>query len=138
MQFREAISLRRTGERLPLTSLIDVVFLLLIYFIVTSTVNAPESELASAISADEASSSMSPLAPQDVLVSRSSDGGGTFAIGARVISTKAELLAVLQALPKDAGVSIRVRDDAPVSAAAAAWQAARDAGFKKVIYAPAR
>lgn len=138
MRFRDANQLRRQSERLPLTSLIDVVFLLLIYFIVTSTVTAPESELAAALAKEEASSSPSPLAPQDVLVGAGPDGAGVFTLGARTIRDRAELLSVLQALPKDAGVSIRVRDDAPVAAAAAAWQTARDAGFGKVTYVPAR
>ncbi len=41
---------------------------------------------------------------------------------------------MLSELPKEAGVFLRVNDDAPVWAAAAALQACHDAGYEKLTY----
>lgn len=125
------------GDRLPLTSLIDVVFLLLIYFIVTARFAEHESELAAALRSDDQTASSSDLSPQVLSVEPSPETGAVFRIGARETTQREGVVAVLKELPKERGVFIKVSDAAPVWAAAAAWQAARDAGFTKVTYAPA-
>ena len=123
-------------HELPMTSFIDVVFLLLIFFMVTAAF-VREAQLGAAIGGRSATAADPvDLRPQVVRV-RQSPGGGVFEIGTRTVGSRDELTAVLMALPKDAGVFIRVDDDAPVGAAAAALQAAADAGYLKVSYVPA-
>ena len=58
---------QRAGQ-LPLGSLIDVVFLLLIFFLVTLRFVQEESELASALQSDEGGGEIADLQPQIVEV----------------------------------------------------------------------
>ncbi|MCA9278697.1 MAG: biopolymer transporter ExbD [Phycisphaeraceae bacterium] len=124
-------------RRLPMTSLIDVVFLLLIYFIVTSSMSPAEAELLSGLQAEQRKTGgASDIQPQVVLVDVV-EGKPAFIMGARVMRTKDELVSVLKQLPQDAGVFVKVTGFAPVQAAATALQAVRDAGFVRVTYVPA-
>jgi biopolymer transport protein ExbD len=121
---------------LPMTSMIDVVFLLLIFFMVTASMSAPESDLGAGLQVDQdGSSTAADLQPQIVLVEMG-PGGPVYQIGDRAIPTKPELVSVLSQLPKDAGVFVRVSNLVPVEWAAAALQACKDAGFTKVTYVP--
>lgn len=125
--------------RLPLTSLIDVVFLLIIYFLVTSHYTQPESDLSAALqSSRQTGGRAADLQPQVVNVTLAEDGRVTFRIGERAVHDKAALAAVLRELPKEGGAFLRVEPEAPVWGAAAAWQACRDAGFEKVSYVGSR
>lgn len=127
----------QADDGLPLTSLIDVVFLLLIFFMVTSSMAISESQLLSALQMEKAGAGRaSDLAPQVVNV-EVRDGAPVFRLGDRVITTKHELTAILAGLPKESGVFVRVSGAAPVEAAAAALQAVKDAGFTRVSYVPA-
>jgi biopolymer transport protein ExbD len=122
---------------LPLTSLIDCIFLLLIFFMLTSSFVVSESQLASALQVEHARQpARADFQPQIVNVEWR-DGRPAFRLGDRVMTDKASLTTLLAALPKDSGVFIRVADAVPVEAAAAALQAAKDAGFVKVSYVPA-
>lgn len=117
--------------------MIDVVFLLLIYFLVTASLTPSEAQLSSALQSDQqAAGSLADLQPQVIRVEMI-DGEPGFLIGTRLTRTREELLALLEQLPTEGGVFIRVADDVPVSAPAAAIQAAKDAGFFKVSYVPA-
>lgn len=123
---------------LPLTSLIDVIFLLLIFFMLTSSFVLNESQLASALQVERAAqASQADLQPQVVNVELR-EGRPVFRLGDRVMTGKSELVTVLRELPRQGGVFIRVSDLVPVEWAAAALQAAKDAGFIKVSYVPAR
>ncbi|HYC80661.1 MAG TPA: biopolymer transporter ExbD [Solirubrobacterales bacterium] len=125
--------------RLPLTSLIDVVFLLIIYFLVTAHYAQPESDLSAALQSNRQSGGRAAdLQPQVVHVALAEDGRVTFRIGERLVHDKAALAAVLRELPKEGGAFLRVGAEAPVWGAAAAWQACRDAGFEKVSYVGSR
>jgi biopolymer transport protein ExbD len=129
----------RAGESteiaLPLTSLIDCVFLLLIYFLVTSRLTLPEGQLASALGSDRRGASSSSLQPQVLRVTR--EGGATvYALGDRRLLTQQSLTNVLTQLPKDNGLFVRVPGDVRVEDVAAALQAARDAGFTRISYVP--
>jgi biopolymer transport protein ExbD len=124
--------------RLPMTSFIDVVFLLLIFFMVTSAIVPAESRLGSALRTESRrGGSAADLRPQIVTVD-APGGRVQFSIGGHMLMTRQELTAVLEELPKEGGVIIRATDIAPVSAFAAAMQAARDAGFEKRTYVRAR
>ncbi len=128
----------RDGElpELPMTSLIDIVFLLLVFFIVTVNF-AREQELWSALQAEQqASGRAADLRPQIVHV-QNRDGSPAFVIGDRVFRDKAALADLLRRLPKEGGVFVKVDGDVTVEAAAAALQATKDAGFIKVTYVPA-
>lgn len=124
-------------ERLQLTAMIDVIFLLLIFFMTTTTLATPEAELASGLRAERQGGRAQDLAPQIVEVLRL-EGAPAFRLGDRVMRDKASLRAVLETLPRDAGVFVKVHAGVDVAAAAAALQACRDAGFERVTYVPAR
>lgn len=124
-------------HELPMTSLIDVVFLLLIFFMLTASF-IRENELHAALMTDNASpASASPLTPQFVTVNSDGRGGVSFTLGRRPIDGQASLTETLRLLPKEAGLIVRGLPDAPVGGVAAAIQAATDAGFAKVSYVPA-
>ncbi len=121
---------------LPLTSMIDVVFLLLVYFLVTSNFAQPEKELSSSVQTEGGGVRTSELQPQVVEISRGNGGSVVFQIGAHRVGTKEALVEVLSSLPKDPGVAIRANRDVPISAVAEAMQASQDAGFVRRSYVP--
>ncbi len=117
---------------LPMTSMIDVVFLLLIFFMVTASFSADEDELSSALGAEGAGAPTT-LQPQIVRV-RDLEGRTIFEIGSHRLQSTASLANILRALPKDQGVVFRVSDAVPIADVAAAMQAAYDAGYTKRSY----
>lgn len=120
-----------------MTSLIDVVFLLLIYFMLTQTISLNEGELSSALQTQQGGGRAADLIPQIVDVSL--DGGApAFLVGERLVRTRQDLTLLLRGLPKEGGVFVRADDAAPVSGVATALQAAHDAGFKRVSYVARR
>lgn len=128
---------REPEFRLPITSMIDVVFLLLIYFIITNTFTAPESRLSAALQAErQGPGRQADFAPQVVHVEMI-DGQPGYRVGERVTRKQADLRDVVSQLRRESGVFVRVRSDVPVWAAATALQACRDAGFTRVSYVPA-
>jgi len=129
---------RRTeAGDLPLTTLIDVVFLLLIYFMVTATITPPESRVAAALQSERGGGSARDLEPQIVTVT-TRDGGVVYRLGSRALADRQSLADALAQLPKEGGLFVRVTDDAPWSAVAAVMQEALDAGFTKRTYVPAQ
>ncbi len=128
----------RDAAVLPMAATIDVVFLLLIYFMLTASVLEPERDLASALQAESEAGAgrAADFQPQVVTVG---DGRARarFAIGSREVSTREDLEAILRQLPKEGGVFVRVLPLATVDSAAAALQACKNAGFTKVSYVPA-
>ncbi|RMD65561.1 MAG: biopolymer transporter ExbD [Planctomycetota bacterium] len=126
---------RRVSTGLRVTAMIDVIFLLLIFFMATTSLTPPESRLSPALAAERREAGASDLTPQIVRV-RMQDGSPVFQFGARILRDKRSLTALLRTLPKEQGVFVKVEDDAPVEAAAAALQACRDAGFARVTYVP--
>ena len=129
---------RKGAPRLQLISMIDIIFLLLLYFILTTTHEPPESQLVPALQVQrDASGRSSQLTPQIVDV-RLVDRAPAFQIGANVVHTRFELTDILRRLPKEQGVIIRGDDRVTTRWAAAALQSARDAGFGKVTYVPAQ
>ena len=137
MKLQRRQSRRQRTVTLNLASMIDVTFLLLLYFLVTTVLASPEDRLSPSLQtrSEAASGPTSDFQPQivDVLLV---DGKPSFRLGARVFTDKASLTAALRPLPKTAGLFVHVFDDAPVGAVAAAFQAGRDAGFEQVTYVP--
>lgn len=129
---------RRTHNetRLNITPMIDVVFLLLIFFIVTTTFIDPESSLDPLIKTTDAASAARYLEPQIVRVERLNNTP-VYHLGELVISDQKSLTRTLSSLPREPGIFVQVTNDISVDFAVAALQAARDAGFEKVTYVPA-
>lgn len=129
---------RESRLELAMTPMIDVVFLLLIFFMTTTAYTRPEKNLPSAIKVRErsASSSASDLEPAIVEVARGG-AGVVFRIGGRDIATQEELTSILRQFPnKLDGAFVRVHDDVPFRSAAAAIQACKSADFAAVSYIP--
>jgi biopolymer transport protein ExbD len=133
-QGRKRARATRIGA-LPLTSMIDVVFLLLIFFLVTSNFAQQERELPSALQTDGGGVRASDLQPQIVEI-RLLDGSPVFVLGERAVRSSDDLRSLIIQLPKEPGVAVKSDPDVPISAVAAALQAARDAGFTKRSYVP--
>lgn len=136
MKFRPSQQHDDPIPKLSLIAFIDVILFILLYFLMAGNLSRPESELASALQSAKGTSAATDLAPQvvmvDVVNSRS-----VFKLGEQVITDREALTNVLKRLNKDAGVFVKVAPRATVGAAAAAVQAARDAGFRRVSYVPA-
>lgn len=131
----------REGSRrivLSMSSMIDVTFLLLAYFLITTIVTQREDRLSPNLAIDRSSagSTQQDLEPQ-VLEVGLRDGSVAWTIGTRTFTERAALLEALKELPKEPGLFVRVLDGPTVSAAAAAIQCGRDAGFREVTYVPA-
>lgn len=126
----------RGGSRrivLMMAAMIDCVFLLNIYFLVTAASAPLEGELATQVRTEDANASPSGLAPQVVDV-RATGGQAAYTIGQRTMRDGAALTAVLRALPREGGLAVRVHTGPTVADVAAAMQAGRDAGFSEVSY----
>lgn len=121
-----------------MTSMIDVVFLLLIYFMITTAYMRPERHLDSGVKVEEKSgnSSTSDLQPAIVELHKAGDSY-VFRVGSREMTNQAELTEILRQFPnKLDGAFVKVPDDVPFRAAAAAIQACRSAEFRLVHYLP--
>lgn len=133
---------KSTRSRLPsplqITPMIDVIFLLLIYFLLSTSYTPPEAELAPALQAEQVEGGRSAdLQPQIVRVDLFGGEPG-FRLAEQVFRDAETLRGVLADLPKEGGVFIEGADAVSVRWAAAAIQAGRDAGFEKVTYVPSR
>ena len=121
---------------LNMSSMIDVTFLLLIYFIVSTVLSKPEDQLNPTLMVDQGTAvNESLLEPQIILVEKR-NLIPVYALGDLVFTSREELSKVLQALPKDPGVIIKADNNVLVAFAVAAIQESRDAGFEKVTYVP--
>ena len=130
---------RRHGSKIDLqmTSMIDCVFLLLIFFMVTSSFARTERELDTGLATETRTvKAAGDLAPIVVEIIRG-DGGFVFKVGGRQLASREELTDVLRTIEnKLDGAFVRAADDAPFLMAAAAIQACKDAGLLKTTYAP--
>jgi biopolymer transport protein ExbD len=130
---------RRHGSKIDLqmTSMIDVVFLLLIFFMVTSSFHQAERELDPAVKVQRAAAAVAQdLAPAIIDVVRKGEGF-IYRLGGRELATSEQLTQVLIQLEnKLNGAIVRATDEAPFEMAAAAIQAAKTAGFSLVSYVP--
>lgn len=122
------------GAKLPLIGMIDVFFLLLVYFLTSATITPAEEELAAALSAETEDASAASLEPQVIRVGSAEAGDARFAVSGVSLSSQAELTRLLEQLPKEPGVFVRASDDAVVADVAAALQACSDAGFERITY----
>jgi biopolymer transport protein ExbD len=116
--------------------MIDVTFLLLVYFIVSTILTPPEEKLTAALKVEEGSSiNEEPLEPQIIQV-QMKDGTPEYVIADQIYTTKAELSRIISLLPRDPGLIVRVHNNVPVGFAVVPIQVAKDADFEKVTYVP--
>ena len=123
---------------LNITPLIDVVFLLLIFFMTTAAFVKTERELDSGIKVERqaAGESRSDFEPAIVEVVNSG-GRVVFRLGSREFTTQKELVSVLRQFEnKMDGAFVRVAGDVDFAHAAAAIQACKTARFLTVSYVP--
>jgi biopolymer transport protein ExbD len=124
---------------LSMTSMIDVVFLLLIFFMTTASFVRTERELDPAIKVNSRSASQADndMEPAIVEVVSGSSGGFVYRLGTRELISAGELEGVLRQFEnKVDGAFVRVSDEAPFRMAASAIQACKTAGFSTVSYIP--
>ncbi len=120
-----------------MTSMIDVVFLLLIFFMVTTSFRKTERELDPAVkSQQQSNAAQSDFEP--VIVEVTKEGGRTFfRLGTATYTTDAQLIALLKQFDqKQDGAYVKVSDAAEFGFAARAMQACKTAGFSAVSYIP--
>jgi biopolymer transport protein ExbD len=130
---------RRETIALNLASMIDVTFLLLLYFLVTTVLATSEDRLSPSLraSAETEAGPDSDFQPQIVEV-RLVDGTAAFVLGMETFRDRQALTTALEPLHKPSGLFVKVFDEVPVAAAAAAIQAGRDAGFERLTYVAAK
>ncbi|MEM9942912.1 MAG: biopolymer transporter ExbD [Planctomycetota bacterium] len=123
---------------LSMTSMIDVVFLLLIFFIVTTTFQRPEREVPSSIVVNEkdATNELSVLEPAIIDVTLQ-DQQVLFQIGAVQTSDLEKIVSILKDFEnKSEGAFVRPAGNVPFEAAAQAIGACKAGGFSTVSYLP--
>ena len=116
----------------------DIAFLLLIFFLVTTTFVRPEREVLSAIKVNEQQSaeSRSDLEPAIIDVQQVA-GQSVFRLGGVRTNDIDAILKLLKTFEqKSEGAFVRVAGDVPYEAAAQAIGACREAGFQSVSYLP--
>jgi biopolymer transport protein ExbD len=123
---------------LSMTSMIDVVFLLLIFFMTTASFVKTERNLDSAIKDRERPAQPAPsdMEPAIIEIVRG-DSGFVYRVGTRELTTQSELTDLLKQFPnKSDGAFVRVSDAAPFRMAAVAIQSCKNARFTAVAYVP--
>ena len=120
---------------LPLTSMIDVVFLLLIFFLVTANFAQEEHKLPATLQTEGGGVQSSDLQPQIIEI-RLQGASPIYVMGEVALLDSRSLEEFLRGLPKEPGVAIKSEPDVPVWAIAAALQSSRNAGFQKRSYVP--
>ena len=135
------LSNRQRGNRrieLSMTSMIDVVFLLLIFFLVTTTFLRPEQQVASAIKVNEQSATQARSELEPAIVDIFMQGKQTwFRLGAISTNNLEEVSKALKNFEnKDMGAFVRVADRVPFEKAAQTIGTCRAAGFESVSYLP--
>lgn len=138
MRFSPKSAGRRALIRADMTSMIDVIFLLLIYFIISSTIAAPESRLSSSLAVDRAAGGAAADLPPVIIEHEPRAEGDAYRVGQRTLATQAELTEFLRTVSSEQGVFVRAPDAARAAWAAAALQACRDAGLSRMTYVPRR
>ena len=115
----------------------DIAFLLLIFFMTTSSFVRTERELDPAIKVNERSAAQASDLEPAIVEIVAGGSGFIFRVGARDLMSPVELTNVLRAFPnKLDGAFVRVSGGAPFQMAAEAIQACKDADFASVSYVP--
>lgn len=122
---------------LSMSSMIDVTFLLLIYFIVSTVLSKPEDQLNPALLVSQGSAVEESLLEPQILLVQQENLRSVYKLGSQVFTSREQLAQVLLNLPKEPGIIVKTDNSVSVGFAMAAIQESRDAGFDKVTYVPA-
>jgi len=138
MRIRTSSS-RNNVERftLNLASMIDVTFLLLIFFMVTTVLIRPEDRLTPMLKTRSDATAMQQDFQSQRIEVLIMEGMPIYRLSGQRFTVSGDLRLALIPLPKEPGVFINVEDQVPIGFAVGALQAAHDAGFTKVTYVPA-
>lgn len=123
--------------RLSLVAFIDIVLFLLLYLMLAGTLTPPESRIAAGVERPSSTQKASPLAPIRLRVDRAGERV-VYKVGQRDLESRDALVVALTQAPKDGGVIVTAGEGTVVADVAAGLQAAKDAGFSRVSYAPGR
>jgi len=131
-------SRKRSENKMELsnTGMIDIVFLLLVFFLVTSSFIPPEKEIRPAIATEKKNSSRASSDFEKAIVEIVAEGGNfLYKLGGIKTSDKQELLESLRAFPnKIDGAFVKSDDDAPFDMTAQAISICKEAGFVVVTF----
>lgn len=133
MRFSSSRSINRNRPLINMASMIDVTFLLLSFFLVTSGMGRLEGRLSGALGT---SSGAAGDLQAVVIEVHGSPGAAWYRVAGRRLDGAAALAQALQPLPREPGAAVRVHDGPSVADAAAVLQLVRNAGFERVSYAP--
>lgn len=129
---------RRAADGLQLSTpgMIDIVFLLLIFFLVNSSFRPSERQIASQLTDATATSATAEQDPLSIKIV-AQETSFVYQVGARTFQTDSELQTWLQQWPaKSQTVLVFTPALAPVELSIAALNATRQAGFESVSYVP--
>ena len=127
---------RESKLELSMTSMIDVVFLLLIFFMTTTTFIKPEREQSPITEVQNQAGGESDLEPTIIEVTEKS-GRFVYLVGENEITEYDELVSLLKRFDNQFdGAFVRVGDEPPFEMAARAIQACKSAGYTGVTYVP--
>ncbi len=123
---------------LSMTSMIDVVFLLLIFFLVTTTFIAPERQLKTNVKTQQENANPSSVDLEPAIIDVIVIGGvPSYRLGAIETNDIDELEEVLSSFEnKIDGAFIRAANDVPFEMPVRAINACKQAGFTIVTYVP--
>lgn len=123
---------------LSMTSMIDVVFLLLIFFLVATTFMRPTQQLAAVINVNEQNADQTKTDLEPAIVDIILQGNVTlYRIGAITTNDLEQIKTTLSTFEiKEEGAFVRVADNVPFEKAAQVIGACRSSGFKTVSYLP--
>ncbi|MEE2639530.1 MAG: biopolymer transporter ExbD [Planctomycetota bacterium] len=131
-------SRKRTEEKMELstTGMIDIVFLLLVFFLVTSSFIPPEKELRPAIKTESKSKSASSSDLEKAMIEIVPEGGvHLYKLGSTRTNSVEKLMESLKSFPnKLDGAFVRADDEAPFDMTAKAISAAKKSGFVVVTF----
>lgn len=130
--------LKAAGLELSTASMIDVVFLLLIFFLVTTTFLPPERELDPAILVERQAQGATSVnvEPLSIEIIRH-EGVAVYRVGATIGTELAGIQSIIDQYPdKTAGAWVQLSDDVPFGMAAVAVNACKQAGFQPVSLVP--
>jgi biopolymer transport protein ExbD len=132
----------RTDFRTPMTAMIDVVFLLLVFFVWTSSFQIEElllpSSIATTAGVGDAEAMDLPPELETVVVAIRTDEQVRYSVNGRDLDDQAQLLRLLTkiaAIGTDVPVIIDPQVDVTLSAVIRAYDLARSVGFAKVHFA---
>ncbi len=121
---------------MSMTPMIDVTFLLLVFFLISNSQAKPESSLAPGLQAISAESGSAADLEQQSVELVMHNGSPVFRVGSRDVHDRESLAAVLETLPREPGIFVKGSGAVETSFAATALQVCRDVGFTKVTYVP--